>query len=400
MRALAARDIIEPFPIQTAVIPIAGAGEDVLAKSPTGSGKTFAFLLPMLDALEAEDRAPAALVLAPTRELASQIHDEAVPLATAVGLRTAVVLGGADLKRQAKAVRGAHLIVATPGRLIDLLGQGVLDLRSVGVLVLDEADRMLDMGFRPQTDRIVAAMPRDRQTMLFSATLDGAVGDLARSYTHDPARIESDGLDREVVEVTHRFAGVTDSSAKLDVLLDILAAEGRGLALVFSRTRHGAKRLGRRLEQRGLKAATLHGDMTQGARQRALARFARGDVDVMVATDVAARGIDLDDVTHVVHFDAPSTREDFLHRSGRTGRAGRGGSCVTLVTAGEEADVSRLAAACGLEDEFRAAGLSVAAPRVIHATRRRRGPRARPAPAVPVSAAPRANRVRRRSAPR
>jgi superfamily II DNA/RNA helicase len=322
-----------------------------------------------------------------------------VPLAKAVGLRSQVVLGGANLERQAKSARGAHLIVATPGRLIDLLGRGLLDVGAVRVLVLDEADRMLDMGFKPQTDRIVAAVPRDRQTMLFSATLDGAVGDLARSYTHDPARIESEGLEREVVEVAHSFAGVADSRAKLEVLLDVLSGEDRGLALVFSRTRHGAKRLGRRLEQRGQKAATLHGDMTQAARQRALARFARGDVDVMVATDVAARGIDLDDVTHVIHFDAPSTREDFLHRSGRTGRAGRGGSCLTLVSAGEEADVSRLAAACGLEEEYRAAGLTVAAPRIVHSTRRRRGPRNRPAPAAPASSTPRGNRVARRSSP-
>ena len=356
----------------------------------------------MLDALAEVPATPSALILAPTRELASQIQEQAAPLAKAVGLRTQVVLGGTPIDKQVRSIRGAHIVVATPGRLIDLIGRRALDISAVEILVLDEADRMLDMGFRPQTDRIVARLPKDRQTMLFSATLDGAVGDLARSYTHDPARLEAGALSEDVAEVAHTFAPVPDSGAKLDVLMEILASEDRDLALVFSRTRHGAKRLKRRLEQRGVNAAALHGDMTQPARQKALAAFGRGDVDVLVATDVAARGIDLDDVTHVIHYDAPTTREDFVHRSGRTGRAGRAGTCITMVMSSEEADVSRLAAVCGLEDEYRAAGLSMAAPRVVHTTRRRRrGGGAPPARSRPVPAAPqnRGNRVARRSAP-
>ncbi len=402
VRALDAQGVTTPFPIQSLVIPAASAGEDVLAKSPTGSGKTLAFLLPMLDALAEVPATPSALILAPTRELASQIQEQAAPLAKAVGLRTQVVLGGTPIDKQVRSIRGAHIVVATPGRLIDLIGRRALDISAVEILVLDEADRMLDMGFRPQTDRIVARLPKDRQTMLFSATLDGAVGDLARSYTHDPARLEAGALSEDVGEVAHTFAPVPDSGAKLDVLMEILASEDRDLALVFSRTRHGAKRLKRRLEQRGVDAAALHGDMTQPARQKALAAFGRGDVDVLVATDVAARGIDLDDVTHVIHYDAPTTREDFVHRSGRTGRAGRAGTCITMVMSSEEADVSRLAAVCGLEDEYRAAGLSMAAPRVVHTTRRRRrGGGAPPARSRPVPAAPqnRGNRVARQSAP-
>ncbi|MCU0309138.1 MAG: DEAD/DEAH box helicase [Thermoleophilia bacterium] len=399
VRALSRRGITSPFPIQAMVVPDALAGMDVLAKSPTGSGKTLAFALPILERLRPEDGIPGAVILAPTRELTSQILEEMTPLAQAAGLNMAAVYGGIRIDKQAAAAARAHVLVATPGRLIDLLDRRAVRLGRVRVLVLDEADRMLDMGFRPQTDRIVAAAPEDRQTMLFSATLDGDIPDLARAYTRGAARYQHDAVEGEQGEMTHRFTPVAPG-AKLDTLVDLLTTEPeRGLTLVFSRTKRGAERLRERLDGRGVAATALHGDMAQSARTRSLARFARGEVDVLVATDVAARGIDLDGVTHVVHFDAPETREDFVHRSGRTARAGREGTCITLVTPDQEADLSRLASACGLEDEFRAAGMQVAQAKVLYASPTK--PAAAPAAAAPAgdAAVPerKANRVPRGS---
>lgn len=338
-------------------------------------------------------------MLAPTRELAAQIEEQAAPLAQAVGLRTAVVVGGTPIERQIAKAKKADVLIATPGRLIDLIGRKSVDLGAVQVLVLDEADRMLDMGFKPQTDRIVAMLPKDRQTMLFSATLDGAVGEIGRAYTTDAARVQAESATDDDIEVEHKFVAVEGSNAKLNALVEILKTDEPGLTLVFSRTKHGVKRLRRRLDQRGLTAACLHGDMTQAGRQRALADFSRGKVQFLVATDIAARGIDVDGMTRVIHYDAPTTREDFVHRSGRTGRAGRAGTCITLVMATEEADMSRLAATCGLEEEYKAAGLRVAPPRTVSGRRGRSGGGRRGARPAPAPTPDRGNRVRRRSAP-
>jgi ATP-dependent RNA helicase RhlE len=344
--ALAARGITEPFAIQRLVLRDALAGHDVLAESPTGSGKTLAFVLPILERLRRDDGRPAGLVLAPTRELASQIVDEARDVAAARGLSVAAVYGGVGIERQAKAARRAHLLVATPGRLLDLMARGDVRLDRIRILVLDEADRMMDMGFRPDLERIVSRTPADRQTLLFSATLAGAPGDLARKYTRHPRRHEHRPADRRTGRVEHRFVSVLHE-AKLETLVQELDGE-RGLALVFVRTKRGADRLVKRLGTRGVKALAIHGNKTQGQRERALAAFERWDVDVLVATDVAARGIDVTDVTHVVNFDAPEDQDGYVHRTGRTGRAGRDGVAITFVLGDQERDIGAIAHRLGL----------------------------------------------------
>jgi superfamily II DNA/RNA helicase len=368
--ALAARGITSPFQIQTRAIPPAMAGTDLLAKSPTGSGKTIAFAIPLVERTPRDDARPAALVLVPTRELALQVTEEIEILASARGLRVASVFGGVALRPQANFARDAHVIVATPGRLQDLLDRRLITLDAVEILVLDEADRMLDMGFKPQVDRIVKRLPRDRQTMFFSATLDGEVGELARAYTQSPARIEAElPSEHASGEIEHRFVSVTLDN-KVDTLVELLEAE-RGLALVFVRTKRGADRLARRLEQRGVKAVAMHGDLSQGQRQRALERFDSGRVTTLIATDVAARGLDLDDVTHVINFDPPEDGKAYTHRVGRTGRAGRSGTGVTLVLPDQQADVSRVARLNGHHETFASTGMKTAAPRLVYSSRGR-----------------------------
>ena len=273
--ALRARGIESPFQIQTRAIPPALAGTDLLAKSPTGSGKTLAFAVPLVERMPRDDARPAALVLVPTRELALQVTEEIESLAAARDLSVASVYGGVPLRPQANAARDAHVVVATPGRLQDLVDRRLLTLDAVEILVLDEADRMLDMGFKPQVDRIVKRLPRDRQTMFFSATLDGEVGELARAYTKSPVRIEAElPSEHASGEIEHHFVPVT-ADTKVEKLVELLEAE-RGLALVFVRTKRGADRLARKLEQRGVKAVAMHGDLSQGQRQRALERFESG----------------------------------------------------------------------------------------------------------------------------
>jgi len=370
--ALAARGAHHPFAVQTLVIGDAMAGSDVLAKSPTGSGKTLAFAVPIVERLDRNDRVPAALVLVPTRELAVQVTEEFAMLAPARGLRVASVYGGVGMRAQAKAAAAAHVIVATPGRLIDLAQQGAVALDQVRVLVLDEADRMLDMGFKPQVDRIVRRLPAERQTMFFSATLDGEVGVLARAYTRDAARFDVDTPSATVEQVDHRFVPVTDAS-KLDTLIDLLGDQDT--ALVFVRTKRGAARLADKLVRRGVSALAMHGDLTQAAREQALSRFEHGKVRMLVATDVAARGIDLDHITHVINFDPPEDNKAYVHRVGRTGRAGRTGTGVTLVTREQQADVSRIAAHLELREEFEREGMKTAPPRLVYSSRSRRGRR-------------------------
>ena len=369
--ALAARGIVEPFRIQTLVVPDALAGRDILGQAPTGSGKTLAFGLALVERLSAREHASAALVLVPTRELALQVTEELSLLGAPRGIRAAAAYGGAPVGSQAKRLRGAHVVVATPGRLNDLVGRRLISLDAIRILVLDEADRMLDMGFRPQVERIVRVLPQRRQTMLFSATLDGDVGELARAYTTNPSRFEAELRSRHSDgEVEHRFVAVT-AADKVDRLVALLEAE-RGLALVFVRTKRGADRLAHKLRGHGVEAAPMHGDMTQSARERALQRFRSGRVTTLVATDVAARGLDLEAISHVINYDPPEDSKGYVHRVGRTGRAGRAGQGITLVLPDQQADVSRVANQLGHRDQFESGGMTTARPRLVYTSRRGR----------------------------
>jgi superfamily II DNA/RNA helicase len=346
--ALARRGFEKPFAVQRLVIGDVLAGRDVLAKSPTGSGKTLAFGVPIADLIEADAPRPAALILAPTRELATQIVDELRDVAHARALRVTAVYGGVSLTKQAREAARSHIVVATPGRLEDLLARRAFTLAAVQVLVLDEADRMLDMGFRPAVDRIVAQCPADRQTLFFSATLDGEAGRVAALYTRDAVRHEHAPAPRRPEKaVEHRFIHV-ERPGRIDALVEELRQD-RELALVFVRTKRGADRLVKRLNAQGVPAVAMHGDKSQRQREKALARFEAGEIDTLVATDVAARGIDVDGISHVINFDAPPDRDAYVHRVGRTGRAGRAGVGITFVGADERRDVSRFADELGLE---------------------------------------------------
>jgi superfamily II DNA/RNA helicase len=367
--ALAARSILVPFAIQASVLPDALAGLDVLAKSPTGSGKTLAFGIPIVERTSPADRRPAALVLVPTRELAQQVTDDLVAIAPKA-LTVAAVYGGVPVAAQAKRARSAHVVVATPGRLQDLVDRSHVDLDAVRILVLDEADRMLDMGFKPQVDRIVRRLPRNRQTMFFSATLDGEVRELARRYTSNPVSFEA-GLptERESGEITHSFVAVSHDT-KLETLVEHLRA-ATGRTLVFVRTKRGADQLVRRLSRHDIHAAALHGDLSQSRRQRALARFERGDAQVLVATDVAARGLDIEHVAHVINYDPPAEHKEYIHRTGRTGRAGKNGNAVTFVLPDQQAETGRVAIHLGHRQQFEDSGLRPARPRLVYSGRRR-----------------------------
>jgi len=348
------RGIRDPFEIQTLVIPDALARRDVLARSRTGSGKTLAFAAPLVELLTPSGRAPAALILAPTRELAGQVTEEFRAIADVKGLQVAAVYGGVGIGPQAKRARRADIVVATPGRLLDLVARRLLRLDRIRICVLDEADRMLDMGFLPDVTRILEALPSDRQTMLFSATLDGEVGRLAARFTRTPALHEVGEGGLHLTDATHRFV-VVEAPSKTRALVRELAGD-RGLTLVFVRTKHGADRLARNLRKEGFRAGELHGGMSQPQRERALGRFASGINDVLVATDVAARGLDLDDITHVINFDPPADEKAYVHRIGRTARAGRGGEGVTFVTPQQRFDVGRVAKKLHLHAEFERSG--------------------------------------------
>ncbi len=372
VEALTRLGMRSPFAIQTLVLPDALAGVDVIAASPTGSGKTLAFGIPMVERTAGGTGRPGALVLVPTRELASQIAADLRPLAASRNLRIAAVYGGASLAGQVKRARGAELLIATPGRLNDLIERRLVSLGSVRVLVLDEADRMLDMGFRPQVDRIVRQIPEARQTLFFSATLAGPVAAMARTYTVNASLFSTDAqIQVTAADVGHEFISVT-ADDKLERLAEQLGQE-RGLALVFVRTKHGADKLARKLaREHDLRAAVMHGNMSQNARERSLSQFASGRVSTLIATDVAARGLDVDDITHVINFDPPSTADDYVHRVGRTGRAGRAGTGVTLVLPEQRLDVSRLVGTLGHSAEFAASGIAVPSP-TTKGLRSRRG---------------------------
>jgi len=351
--ALAGRGIESPFPVQELVIEDVLAGRDVLVQSPTGSGKTLAFGVPLADRIAADSRRPAALVLAPTRELARQIVDELDTIARARALKVEVVYGGVGIEPQIRKAPKAQILVATPGRLEDLLQRRALTLSHVRTLVLDEADRMLDMGFKPAVDRIVAQVPAERQTLFFSATLEGAAGDLAATYTREPRRhVHAPKPEGGRAAISHRFVETESQAGKVDLLVAELDARDRGRTLVFVRTRRGADRLAKKLRARDVESVAMHGDKSQSQRQKALARFERGDVTVLIATDVAARGIDVPAVTHVVNFDAPADGDAYTHRVGRTGRAGATGSGISFVLTDQVHEMRQMTRRLGLAAEF------------------------------------------------
>jgi superfamily II DNA/RNA helicase len=335
---LARRGITEPFPIQAATLPDAIAGRDVSGRAPTGSGKTLAFGLALVQrARRSRPGRPSALVLVPTRELAAQVVAELTPLAAVRKTRVAAVYGGTSYGVQHKALaRGPAIVVATPGRLEDLLARGAIDLGDVGMVVLDEADRMADMGFLPAVRRLLDATKPDRQTLLFSATLDGDVDVVVRQYQRDPVRHEV-GVDADAGEVDHEYRKVHRAD-RVAVTAELVLHHGS--AIVFCRTRHGADRVAKQLTASGIDAAAIHGSRTQAQRERALAAFRSGRVQALVATDVAARGIHVDKVACVVNFDPAADEKDYLHRSGRTGRAGATGTVVTLLDPSAPAAVS------------------------------------------------------------
>jgi superfamily II DNA/RNA helicase len=357
IRSLSHAGVTDPFAIQRVVIGDAIVGRDVIAKSPTGSGKTLAFGIPLVERINATDPRPAALVLAPTRELATQIVDEIRGIAHARALRVTAVYGGVGLLKQAKDAAVSHVLVATPGRLEDLLARGAFTLERVRMLILDEADRMLDMGFRPAIDRIVGACPQRRQTLLFSATLDGEAGRAAATYTTD-ALVHRHGPSerRASLEIEHRFVEVAHEH-RVQALVEELRRE-RDLTLVFVRTKHGADRLVKRLASHGVAALAMHGNKSQRQREQALARFESGAVDTLVATDVAARGIDVQRISHVINFDPPADSETYVHRIGRTGRAGRTGIGITLHSPDEQRGVALLARQLGLAHDQHRGGAS------------------------------------------
>ena len=380
--ALRMRGIDGPFEIQGLVMPDAIAGRDVLARSRTGSGKTLAFAVPIVERLTPSGRSPSALILAPTRELASQVTEDFRAIADVAQLQVAAVYGGVGIGPQAKRARHADILVATPGRLLDLVQRKLLRLDRVRICVLDEADRMLDMGFLPDVQRILEMLRPDRQTMLFSATLDGEVGRLANRFTRDAVRHEVGEGGVSITDAHHRFICVEHPN-KTEALVRELAAD-RGLALVFVRTKHGADRLARVLRKQGFQAGELHGGMSQPQRERSLGRFASGANDVLIATDVAARGLDLEDITHVINFDAPADEKAYVHRVGRTARAGRGGEGVTFVTPEQRFEVGRIAKMLDLDAEFVQAGFPAhrepqrSNGRGQQRGARRRGPTSRP----------------------
>lgn len=370
--ALEARGITSPFEIQTKVIPDAMLGMDILAKSRTGSGKTLAFAIPIVETLDSSDKKrPLAVILVPTRELASQVSEDFEPVARAKGLRVTAVYGGVDLPKQARKAQGSHILLATPGRLEDLCNRRLVDLSNVKIFILDEADRMLDMGFRPQVDVIARRMPRERQTMLFSATLDGDVGRMAKAYTTDAILHEVTSPKPTVDQMEHRFVSVPDG-AKIQALADLLRRDADGVSLVFVRTKRGTDRLVGRLSSMGIDAVAMHGDMTQSARERSLKRFESGKVAVLVATDVAARGLDLDSITHVINFDPPEDHKAYLHRVGRTARAGREGTGITFVLPDQQTEVGRIAMSLQLDAEFAVEGMKVGPPAIAYASHRGR----------------------------
>jgi ATP-dependent RNA helicase RhlE len=348
---LASAGFTTPTPVQAAAIPPALEGKDVLGTAQTGTGKTLAFLLPIVEhLLRHPGKGIAALVLAPTRELAMQVaEDFDIPRGRKLG-PAAIVVGGMSEGAQISALRrGARIVIATPGRLEDFLGRGLVRLGDLRILVLDEADRMLDMGFLPSIRRIVAATPRDRQTLCFSATMEASVAHLVNDYLKKPVRVALGSTLKPSENV--RVRACETSADRKPVVLGQLLAKETGRCLVFTRTRRGAERLAKRLNHDGFSAARIHGDRTQAQRNSALAGFQDGRYRILVATDVAARGVHVNDIAHVINYDLPDVAENFIHRVGRTGRAGRSGVATTLFSREQRADLRELERTLGLRME-------------------------------------------------
>lgn len=349
---LAANGIEQPFPIQAATLPDSLAGRDVLGRGRTGSGKTYAFLLPLVSRLAQSNSPrlpgrPRALILAPTRELVAQIDAALAPLAAATDLRSVVIFGGVGAQPQIdKLRRGVDIVIACPGRLEDHVSSRHADLSAIEITILDEADHMADLGFLPGVKRLLDRTPKKGQRMLFSATLDNGVDVLVKRYLHDPVTHSVDSAQSPVSAMVHHVLHV-DNAARVDVLTDLAASPGR--TIVFARTKHGAKGLTRKLNSRGVPAVELHGNLSQNARTRNLAAFSDGSATVMVATDIAARGIHVDDVNLVVHADPPVEHKAYLHRSGRTARAGADGTVVTLMIDSQVSDVRDLTRKAGIK---------------------------------------------------
>ncbi|MEM7322159.1 MAG: DEAD/DEAH box helicase [Actinomycetota bacterium] len=338
---LASRGITDAFPIQQLTIADALEGHDVCGKAKTGSGKTLAFGLPTVQLLDGAPRGKvSALMLVPTRELATQVFEELAPLAKVKNLRALAVYGGADIEKQIKAInKGIELIVATPGRMIDLLERGVVSVSEVAHVVIDEADRMADMGFLPQVEWILRRIEGEHQTLLFSATLDGAVDSLVARYQDNPVRHEVEAKEVTVEEMAHRFLTVHEMDRK-KVVAAIINSSNR--TMVFCNTKRACDRLAGDLDKLGVSAEPIHGDLRQRQREKALRQFTNGEVQSLIATDVAARGIHVDDVDVVIHYDPPDDHKTYLHRSGRTARAGGSGVAVTLVLWNQELEVKRM----------------------------------------------------------
>ena len=331
-----------PTPIQAQAIPLGCQGRDLIGCAQTGTGKTAAFVLPMLSRLLAaprprKGRPVRALVVAPTRELALQVEEAVQVYGKHTPFRSLAIYGGVGMHPQLSGLRrGSDIVVATPGRLLDHLRRGSLDLSQVEILVLDEADRMLDMGFLPDIRKVVAAVPKDRQTMFFSATMPGPVQVLARTILNNPEMIEVGERRNPAETVTQQVCKVPQAQ-KMDLLLHVLQTESMDNVLIFSRTKHRADRINRKLGQQGFSATVIHSNRSQSQRQRALGGFKNGQFQIMVATDIAARGIDVESISHVINFDTPNQAEDYIHRIGRTGRALTTGDAITFVAADEEA---------------------------------------------------------------
>jgi len=353
--ALNKRGITEPFPIQAAAIRDALAGRDISGRAPTGSGKTLAFGIPMVERVPRARRLrPGGLILAPTRELAAQIQKDLLPLAKTRGRRVIAVYGGVGYDTQVRELRrGVDILVACPGRLIDLVERRAVELDGVEIVVIDEADRMADMGFLPQVRKLLDLVSKTRQTILFSATLDGDIGTLAKQYQNNPVRHEVGDTEPDLDAASHAFWHIeaTERPRHTATLIN-----HHGSTIVFTRTRHGADRLVKQLSAAGVSATAIHGGRSQSQRDRALQSFKQGDVEALIATDVAARGIHVDGVACVVHFDLAEDAKAYMHRSGRTGRAGATGVVVTLVSDGGVRDVRRLQKDVGLTSELERVG--------------------------------------------
>jgi ATP-dependent RNA helicase RhlE len=339
---LARHGFKQPTPVQQQAIEPALAGRDVVATAQTGTGKTLAFVLPILERLgQQPGRGVQALILSPTRELAIQIDETFRKIAAGTGIRSAIVVGGLNENKQLNAIRqGAQVVIATPGRLCDFLGRNLVQLNAVRILVLDEADRMLDMGFLPAIHRITAAIPAGRQTMFFSATIESSVKHLVESHVKDSVRVAVGSITKPAEQVD-LFLYEVEQNRK-PALLESMLREEEGTFLVFARTKHGADRLSKRLAQSGFKSAAIHGDRTQNQRNQALRGFQNGTYRVLVATDVAARGIHVEGISHVVNYDLPQVPEDFIHRVGRTGRAGARGVASTFASCTERGEIQRI----------------------------------------------------------